>query len=44
VIALPLRLSSNRFERVQRNFRLGIGFVTIVIGLSIVRNILVDSL
>jgi len=44
VIALPLRLSSNRFERVQRNFRLGIGFVTIVIGLSIVRNILVVSL
>ncbi len=44
VIALPLRLSSNRFERVQRNIRLGIGIVTIVLGLSIVRNILVVSL
>ena len=44
VIALPLRLSSNRFERTQKNFRLGIGIVTIFIGLSIVRNILVFSL
>jgi ABC-type nickel/cobalt efflux system permease component RcnA len=44
VIALPLRLSSNRFERAQRNFRLGIGIVTIVLGLSILRNILVFSL
>jgi ABC-type nickel/cobalt efflux system permease component RcnA len=44
VIALPLRLSSNRFERAQRNFRFGISIVTIVLGLSIVRNILVVSL
>ncbi len=44
VIALPLRLSANRFERTQKNFRLGIGIVTIFIGLSIVRNILVFSL
>ncbi len=44
VIALPLRLSSNRFERTQKNFRLGIGIITIFIGLSIVRNILVFSL
>ncbi len=44
VIALPLRLSSNRFERAQRNFRFGIGIVTIVLGLGIVRNILVVSL
>ncbi len=44
VIALPLRLSSNRFERAQQNFRFGIGIVTIVLGLGIVRNILVVSL
>ena len=44
VIAFPLRLSSNRFEHTQKNFRLGIGIVTIFIGLSIVRNILVFSL
>ena len=44
VIALPLRLSSNRFERVQRNFRFGIGIVTIILGLSILRNIVVNSL
>ena len=44
VIALPFRLSSNRFKRAQRNFRVGIGIVTIVLGLSIVRNILVVGL
>jgi ABC-type nickel/cobalt efflux system permease component RcnA len=44
LIALPLRLSSNRFERAQRNFRFGIGIVTIVLGLSIVRNILILNL
>jgi ABC-type nickel/cobalt efflux system permease component RcnA len=44
LIALPLRLSSNRFERAQWNFRLGIGIVTIVLGLSIVRNILAFSI
>ena len=44
VIALPLRLSSNRFERVQWNFRLGVGLVTIILGLSILRNIVVNSL
>ena len=43
VIALPLRLSSNRFERAQRKIRFGIGFVTIVLGLSIVRNFLIVS-
>ncbi|MFQ5932908.1 MAG: sulfite exporter TauE/SafE family protein [Nitrospiraceae bacterium] len=40
-IALPLRLSSNRFERGERIFRLGVGILTIVLGLGIVRNILV---
>ena len=44
VIALPLRLSSNRFERAQWNFRLGVGLVTIILGLSILRNIVVNSL
>ena len=44
IIAFPLRLSSNRFERAQRNFRFGVGIVTIVLGLSIVRNILVIGL
>ncbi len=44
VIALPLRLSSNRFERAQRKIRFGIGFVTIVLGLSIVRSFLIVSL
>lgn len=44
LIALPLRLSSKRFERAQRNFRFGISIVTIILGLSIVRNILVASL
>ena len=43
VIAFPLRLSSNRFERAQRKIRFGIGIVTIVLGLSIVRNILAVS-
>lgn len=44
VIALPLRLSSNRFERAQWNFRLGVGLVTIILGLNILRNIVVNSL
>jgi len=44
LIALPLRLSSKRFEYAQQNFRFGIGVVTIVLGLSIVRSILVVSL
>ena len=44
IIALPLRLSSNRFKRAQRNFRFGISIVTIVLGLSIVRNILAIGL
>lgn len=44
VIALPLRLSSNRFERAQWNFRFGVGLVTIILGLSILRNIVVNSL
>lgn len=44
IIALPLSLSSNRFKRAQRNFRFGISIVTIVLGLSIVRNILVVGL
>ena len=44
IIALPLSLSSNRFKRAQRNFRFGISIVTIVLGLSIVRNILAIGL
>ena len=44
VIAVPLQLLSNRFERAQRNFRLGIGIITIILGLSIVRNIFVFNL
>lgn len=44
IIALPLRLSSNRFKRAQRNFRFGVSIVTIVLGLSIVRNILAIGL
>ena len=44
VIALPLQLSSNRFEGAQRKFRLGISIVTIILGLSILRNIVVNSL
>jgi ABC-type nickel/cobalt efflux system permease component RcnA len=41
LIALPLRLSSKRFENAQWNFRFGIGIVTIFFGLNIVRNILI---
>ena len=41
IIALPLRLSADRFERRQRIFRLGIGIATIGLGLGIVRNIIV---
>lgn len=44
IIALPLRLSANRFKRAQRNFRFGVSIVTIVLGLSIVRNILAIGL
>ena len=44
VIAVPLQLLSNRFERAQRNFRLGIGIITIILGLSIVRNIFIFNL
>jgi ABC-type nickel/cobalt efflux system permease component RcnA len=44
LIALPLRLSSNRFHGAQRNFQFGVGILTIVIGLSILRNILVASI
>ena len=44
VIALPLRLTSNRFERAQRNLRLGVGIVTMVLGLIIVRSILIARL
>lgn len=44
LIAMPLRLSSNRFQRGERVFRFGVGIVTILLGLSIIRNILIVGL
>ncbi len=38
-IALPLRLSSKRFATLHRQIRAGLGVVTILIGLTIVRSI-----